>query len=132
MILLFGGPSRWAAVGAASLASGAGIVLFLALKRAIGRERPCAVEPHCWACLMPPDQFSFPSGHSITAFAVAASLGLFYPSLMPGLLFCAFSIAISRIVLGMHYLSDVVVGSLFGGMLGYLAFLGLTVAGGGH
>jgi len=32
----------------------------------------------------------------------------------PGLLFCAVSIAASRVVLGMHYLSDVVVGSVIG------------------
>ena len=51
--------------------------LFLHLKKATGRQRPCAFEPHCWATLLPPDQFSFPSGHTITAFAVAVSLSMF-------------------------------------------------------
>ena len=90
-------------------------------KRTIRRPRPCAVEAHCWARLLPPDQFSFPSGHSITAFAVAVPLGTFYPALMPGLLFCAVSVALSRILLGMHYLSDVIAGSLAGTILGYAA-----------
>ena len=27
-----------------------------------GRRRPCAIEPHCWAKVLPPDRFSFPSG----------------------------------------------------------------------
>jgi undecaprenyl-diphosphatase len=96
-----------------------GIALFLKLKRAFGRKRPCALEPHCWATLLPPDQFSFPSGHTITAFAVAVSLGSFYPALFPGLLFCALSVALSRILLGMHFLSDVVAGGVLGAILGY-------------
>lgn len=123
ILLFFGGAQRFAAVGAAGLATGLGIVLFLSLKRTFHRRRPCAIEPHCWATLLPPDQFSFPSGHSITAFAMSISLGLFYPDLMLGLLFCAISIAISRVLLGMHFLSDVVVGSAIGATLGYSAFL---------
>jgi len=87
-----------------------------------GRQRPCALEPHAWATTRPPDQFSFPSGHSITAFAVTCSVGLFYPSLFELLLFFAISIAISRIFLGMHFLSDVVAGSLLGTLLGFGSF----------
>jgi undecaprenyl-diphosphatase len=68
---------------------------------------------------LPPDRFSFPSGHTITAFAVALTLSAFYPSLLPGLLFCAGSIALSRILLGMHFLSDVIAGAVLGGLLGY-------------
>jgi undecaprenyl-diphosphatase len=37
-------------------------------------------------------------------------------------MFCALSIALSRIVLGMHFLSDVVVGSIIGALLGYSAY----------
>jgi undecaprenyl-diphosphatase len=79
------------------------------------------VEPHCWAQLLPPDQFSFPSGHTITAFAVAVSLGGFYPEMLPGLFFCAASVAASRVVLGMHFLSDVLAGAAIGATLGALA-----------
>ena len=79
-LLLFGGDERFMAVGAAALAAGLGVALFLRIKKATGRKRPCAVEPHCWATLLPPDQFSFPSGHTITAFAVAVSLSAFYPA----------------------------------------------------
>ncbi|MEJ7605870.1 MAG: phosphatase PAP2 family protein [Bryobacteraceae bacterium] len=103
VILSFGGPERFAAAAASVMAVAAGIAIFLIVKRKTGRKRPCAIEPHCWAKLLPPDQFSFPSGHTITAFAMASSLGLFYPSLLPGLLFIAVSIALSRIVLGMHF-----------------------------
>lgn len=119
VILFLGGPERFAAVTAATMAGALGSSIFLYLKRKTKRRRPCQIEPHCWARLLPPDQFSFPSGHTITAFSVAISLGLFYPGLMPGLLFCAASIAVSRILLGMHFLSDVLAGSLIGILLGY-------------
>jgi undecaprenyl-diphosphatase len=118
MIALFGGHERGRALLAAALAVGLGVLLFRKLKRAFGRKRPCALAPHCWAQLLPPDQFSFPSGHTITAFAVTISLGAFYPALLPGLLFCAASVAASRILLGMHFLTDVLAGAAIGGILG--------------
>lgn len=70
---------------------------------------------------MPPDQFSFPSGHTITAFAVALPLGLAYHEMAAGLIFCALSIAISRILLGMHFLSDVLAGAAIGTLLALAA-----------
>lgn len=117
-ILLFGGRDRLTATAAAGSAALAGVGIFISLKKLSGRKRPCEIEPHCWANLLPPDQFSFPSGHTITAFSVAVALGSFYTFLLPPLLFCAFSIAISRILLGMHFLSDVVAAALLGIGLG--------------
>ena len=121
-ILMFGGDSRFIAVASAGSAAIVGIGIFVSVKRISGRKRPCEYEPHCWATLLPPDQFSFPSGHTITAFAVAASLSEFYPVLLPVLLFCALSIAASRILLGMHFLSDVVVGAVMGTGLAYASY----------
>lgn len=122
-ILVLGGKTRFEAVGAAGLAAAFSVLLFQWLKRLTGRRRPCQIQPHCWATLLPPDQFSFPSGHTMTAFAVAIPLLLFYPTLTIGLLFCAVSIAISRVLLGMHFLSDVVAGAAIGTALGYLGYL---------
>ena len=119
--LLFGGAERFAAVAAAGSAAIAGIGIFVFLKRVSGRQRPCEYEPHVWANLLPPDQFSFPSGHTITAFAVAVALGRFYPLFAGELLFCAAAIATSRILLGMHFLSDVAVGALIGTGLAFSA-----------
>jgi undecaprenyl-diphosphatase len=113
-ILLLGGAERLTAVASAGSAALVGVGLFTSLKKLSGRKRPCEIEPHCWATLLPPDQFSFPSGHTITAFAVAIALGEFYPVLLPALLVCAIVFATSRILLGMHFLSDVVVGALLG------------------
>lgn len=123
IVALFGGADRVRALSAAGLAVGLGIALFLKLKRAIGRRRPCALEPNCWATLLPPDQFSFPSGHTITAFAVTVTLASFYPPMLPGLLFCAVSVAASRILLGMHFLTDVLAGAAAGAALGEMCAL---------
>ena len=121
VVLLFGGAHRYEALAAAAASSTSGVFLFLRLKRVFNRRRPSAIAPHCWATLLPPDQFSFPSGHTITAFAVAVPLGAFYPALMVGLIFCALSIALSRVLLGLHFLSDVIAGCAIGVVLGVLS-----------
>jgi len=122
ILLLYGGENRFAAVGAGTSTAIAGILLFRALKRTSRRKRPCEIEPHCWSAILPPDKYSFPSGHSITAFGIAIAVGLFYPELQVCLLAAAFLIAASRIILGMHFLSDVLAGSAIGVALGFTAF----------
>jgi undecaprenyl-diphosphatase len=122
ILLLFGGDRRFAALEAGLASVGAGLLTFFVVKHVIGRERPCSIEAHCWAKLLPPDRFSFPSGHTITAFAVAVPIGLFYPALLAGLIFCAMSVASSRVLLGLHYLSDVLAGILIGCTIGMAAF----------
>jgi len=118
MLFLYGGPRRFSAVSAAGAAAIMGIFVFKALKRLSQRPRPCQIEPHCWSKVLPPDKFSFPSGHTMTAFSVALVVSYFYPSLEVMLFFLALSIAVSRIVLGMHYLSDVLAGVVLGVALG--------------
>jgi undecaprenyl-diphosphatase len=59
----------------------------------------------------------------MSAFAIAIPLCIFYPELQTILLALSVSIAVSRVVLGMHFVSDVVVGSLMGAGLGYSAYL---------
>jgi undecaprenyl-diphosphatase len=116
ILVVFGGPHRFAAIGAAASAAVAGIFVFRSLKR------PCEIEPHCWSSILPPDKYSFPSGHSITAFAVAIAIGLFYPELLATLLTVAMLIATSRIILGMHFLSDVLAGAAIGVILGEIGY----------
>ena len=123
LILLFGDHYRFVAVFAGSASTAVGLGIYSVVKKATRRLRPCLVEPHDWARILPPDQYSFPSGHTIAAFSIATGVGLFYPMLMLPLLGVAFVVAISRILLGMHFLSDVVVGVLLGTSLGYAAFM---------
>ena len=127
ILLLYGGEQRFAAIGAGASSAAAGICLFRVLKRTSRRKRPCEIEPHCWSSILPPDKYSFPSGHSITAFAVAISIGLFYPELQISLLVVALLIAASRIILGMHFLSDVLAGSAIGVVLGLTSFYFFTI-----
>jgi len=122
ILLAFGGPRGLTAVVAAGVAAVVGILLFKLLKRVSHRPRPCQLEPHCWSRVLPPDQFSFPSGHSITAFTIAVCVGLFYPQLQDALLLVAACIAVSRVILGMHFLSDVIAGSAIGAAMGFAAY----------
>lgn len=56
---------------------------------------------------------SFPSGHATIAFSLVA-LSVNYPGLWPYMLVAAVIVAISRVAVGVHYASDVIVGSLIG------------------
>ncbi|MGD0693523.1 MAG: phosphatase PAP2 family protein [Terriglobia bacterium] len=122
-VLTFGDSNRFIAILSSAFSVAVGAAVFLALKQRIGRKRPCELGRVCWVSLLPPDRFSFPSGHTITAFAVVTPLIYFYPSLIVVLLFCALSVAASRIVLGMHFLSDVLAGCAIGCGLGYISLL---------
>src|SRR3954452_10332757 len=122
LVLLFGGENRFTAVAAAGSSAFVGFCTFVSIKKISGRKRPCAIEPHCWARLLPPDQFSFPSGHTITAFSVAVSLSAFYPGLLLPLLFCAANIAVSGVLLVIHCVSDVAVGAILGSGLAYISY----------
>lgn len=122
ILLFLGGEHRFVALGAGATAALAGIFVFRTLKHTSRRRRPCEIEPHCWASMLPPDKYSFPSGHSITAFGIALTIGSFYPELQGCLLAAAVLIAASRIILGMHFLSDVLVGSGIGIGLGYAIY----------
>jgi undecaprenyl-diphosphatase len=116
--LAFGGTQRFVAVGAAGSAALVGVGIFKILKRLSHRPRPCQFEPHCWSTVLPPDKFSFPSGHTMTAFSIALVLSYFYRGVELPLYFMAASIALSRVVLGMHFLSDVLAGTILGVGLG--------------
>jgi undecaprenyl-diphosphatase len=129
LLLVFGGPQRYAAVSAAAMAATVGVGVFKLLKRLSHRKRPCQLEPHCWSKVLPPDKFSFPSGHTMTAFSIALVLSYFYRGVEIPVYFFACSIAISRIVLGMHFLSDVLAGAILGIGLGCAALTAFAAMG---
>ena len=122
ILLVLGGEHRFLALGAGATAAAAGIFIFRSLKHTSRRKRPCEIEPHCWASILPPDKYSFPSGHSITAFGIAFTVGAFYPELQSPLIVLALLVAGSRIILGMHFLSDVIAGSAIGAAVGYASY----------
>lgn len=105
------------------LAAGAatGTVACQILKRVCKRNRPDASIAGFAASLENPDAFSFPSGHSAVAFAVATAIATADPVLGALELTLATAIALSRIVLGAHYPLDVAAGIVVGVGSGLLA-----------
>jgi undecaprenyl-diphosphatase len=65
----------------------------------------------------------------MTAFSIALVVSYFYPSLEGPLFFLAISIGISRVVLGMHFLSDVLAGMVLGVALGCASITALAPLG---
>jgi undecaprenyl-diphosphatase len=57
---------------------------------------------------------SFPSGHTVMAFSLAAAVSILFPRLSILAFISAVSIGISRILITSHYLSDVIVGAGIG------------------
>lgn len=94
--------------------------LYLFLKRHIRRSRPCdTVAVH--RTVEPLDRFSFPSGHTLHGVAFTLMACLPYPWLAPVLIPFTLLIACSRLVLGLHYPTDVLWGALLGCLLGGLS-----------
>ena len=87
----------------------------VALKRAFRRARPSG--PVSWWDIHAPDQFSFPSGHTMNAFAVATLVTVHVPMAAPLAFAVAASVGASRVVLELHYVSDVAAGATMGTLL---------------
>lgn len=124
-VLLLGGRA-YGEVLAGTVAAAVASAAFCWLKRRIQRRRPCEVLGVLPEAL-PPDRFSFPSGHAATSFAIATVLALAFPALGPLFLAMAAAIGVSRVALGLHYVSDVVAGAALGALSGassYAVLLG--------
>jgi undecaprenyl-diphosphatase len=107
------------------LAFGIELPAYLALKNLIRRDRPCDRFDHFSAHIKPSDRFSFPSGHAAAAFTFAAVMVAYYPSLLGPLYAVAALIGASRVLLGVHFPTDILAGALLGfcsAQLGILVF----------
>jgi undecaprenyl-diphosphatase len=100
------------------------LLVYYTLKRGTRRLRPFECSADIRACLKAPDAFSFPSGHTLHAFAFALLLSSFQPGLAPLLWGFAVLVGLSRVVLGLHFPSDVLVGALLGMATAGLMLLG--------
>ncbi len=104
----------------------AGTLTYKAIKATTIRQRPCQRHPGIRLTTLPLDLYSFPSGHTLHAVSFAVVAVAYYPWLAPWLAGFALLVAISRLILGLHYLSDVLVGALIGATI---ALAGLWLAG---
>jgi undecaprenyl-diphosphatase len=94
------------------------LMLYRVLKRWTRRPRPFRTCPGVIAHIPPLDEFSFPSGHTLQAVAFTTVAVAHYPMLAPFLIGFAALVGASRVVLGLHYPSDVLAATVIGGGLG--------------
>ena len=97
-----------------------GTLIYKGLKGATERPRPYQVCPAICCLTAPLDRFSFPSGHTLHAVVFSLVATAYYPAL--GWLVWPFTalVAASRLVLGLHYVSDVLAGAVLGGTVAAL------------
>lgn len=91
-----------------------GTLIYKFLKNKTTRPRPYQVHQVIVLGERPLDHFSFPSGHTLHAVMVTITLGYIQPLLLILMLPFTILVALSRMVLGLHYPSDVIVGAIIG------------------
>lgn len=94
-----------------------GVILYKLLKTRLVRERPYINHGDILCGTAPLDRYSFPSGHTLHAVSFTVLLAHFEPLLLPIALPFAVLVAASRVILGLHYPSDVIVGAAIGAAL---------------
>jgi len=94
-----------------------GALLYKFLKTRLLRERPFISHAAILCGTVPLDRYSFPSGHTLHAVSFTILAGANYPWLLIALLPIALAMAASRVVLGLHYPSDVLAGGAIGAAL---------------
>ena len=100
-----------ALTGALSLA------LYKLIKSRAVRERPYITHSAIECASAPLDRYSFPSGHTLHAVCFTAMLSSYVPDWTGPLAALALLIALSRVILGLHYPTDVAAGAVLGGSL---------------
>jgi undecaprenyl-diphosphatase len=90
------------------------IPIYLFLKNSLKRERPFHNIIELSAHIVPSDKFSLPSGHTAAAFLMASLITHFYPSISVIPYVWASCIGVTRVLLGVHYPSDILAGALLG------------------
>lgn len=96
------------------LAGGLGTLFYKVIKGKALRSRPFEVHQVIQLTGVPLDRFSFPSGHTLHAVAFSTVALAYYPQLTWLLLPFTVLVALSRVILGLHYPSDVLAGAALG------------------
>ncbi len=99
-----------------------GTLVYKWLKGKTQRPRPFQVLQDVWLTGNPLDYFSFPSGHTLHAVIFSLMTIVYYPALTALTLGFTMMVALSRVVLGLHYPSDVLAGAAIGVMMAFASF----------
>lgn len=100
-----------------------GTMLYKWLKGKTLRPRPYEVHQDVWLTGKPLDKFSFPSGHTLHAVIFSLVAISYYPQLSVIVLPFTLMVGLSRVVLGLHYPSDVLAGAGLGALVVGLSFM---------
>lgn len=100
-----------------------GTFIYKAIKGKASRPRPFEVNQAIALGLPPLDRFSFPSGHTLHAVLFATVALGYYPMLAWLLLPFTLLVAASRVVLGLHYPTDVLAGAIIGVLIARISFM---------
>lgn len=87
---------------------------FKLIKHKLRRHRPFDAIAGIHCLIKPPDQFSFPSGHTAGAFLIASLIFTFYATVAVPCYLWASLVGLSRIYNGVHYPTDVLAGIFLG------------------
>lgn len=110
--------------GSLMVAGLAGLMIYRFLKERLARERPFISHQDIDCRNQPLDRYSFPSGHTLHAVMFTTIALAWFPPLAVVLLPLTLLIALSRLVLGLHYPTDVLVGAVIGfGIAEYMLIL---------
>nr|WP_306301447.1 phosphatase PAP2 family protein [Clostridium arbusti] len=93
------------------------------MKQLVRRIRPCNNGSEIKLLIEKPRSYSFPSGHTISSFAVAEVLSVYFTEYRLIFIGIAFLIALSRLYLYVHYPTDVIAGIIFGLLCSKLVFI---------
>lgn len=106
-----------------ALTGAVGLAIYKTMKSRLVRERPFITHHDILVGSAPLDRYSFPSGHTLHAVLFTVIAIAWFPALAPVLAPLTVLIGLSRMVLGLHYPTDVAVGALIGWGLAELALL---------
>lgn len=104
---------------AAALAFAIERPLYWCLKNGCQRRRPPEAIPSFQSVVTASDRFSFPSGHTCAAFALATLVTLHYGALAAPLYLWATGVGLSRVVLGVHFPTDTLAGAALGTLIAW-------------